>query len=318
VQTGVSHDSQPDLRPTTTVELPAASNAKPVAKNEQQTQIPVEMHFSQSKQTVHDNNITVGTESQEFDAGRSNIEAMRMPDASYAGSTKETGPQIGTTPVAVELPIEQVAGVLSRLDGAREPKATDKVNQAVLGEENLSVEKQVKSKQTSGVAIPVNATGQNASAIDRGGSVPLAQPEVPAAEVAQQMIHHLNSSLRNGVTSMRLQLNQKELGAIDVQMVKSPKGIHVTFFAEHETTGRFLENQLGQLRESLVNSGVQLSGLDIQQHSQSGQKGETFGQNTNFARNSQREFTPDGEKNSQEVTRVERKIGQTSEVDYLI
>ena len=116
---------------------------------------------------------------------------------------------------------------------------------------------------------------------------------------------------------MRLQLNPKELGGIEVEMVSSSQGVQVTFFAEQASTGKLLETGLTQLRESLVNSGVQLSGLNISQHGQPDQKGGAFDQNTNFAQYSQRE-TQQGETIAKETPRVQRSLGQTSEVDYLI
>lgn len=138
-----------------------------------------------------------------------------------------------------------------------------------------------------------------------------------AIEVVQHVIRQLNGKLKSGLTSMRLQLNPDSLGAIDVEVVKDVQGVRVTFFAEQSSTGKLLETQLTQLRQSLVDSGVQLSNVNISQHSYSGQEGGFQQQNTNFAQIHHREDFQK-EVNTQESPRVERGTRQTSEVDYLI
>lgn len=115
---------------------------------------------------------------------------------------------------------------------------------------------------------------------------------------------------------MRLQLNPKELGAIEVEMTSGPQGVQVTFFAEQAGTGRLLEAGLNHLRDSLADSGVQLSGLNISQHNSSGQKGGDFDQETVLARRPERAAMP--AETRQETVRAERVIGQAGEVDYRI
>lgn len=114
---------------------------------------------------------------------------------------------------------------------------------------------------------------------------------------------------------MHLQLNPKELGAIEVDMVSSSQGVQVTFFAEQASTGRLLETQLNQLRESLVDSGVQLSGLNISQHNTQGQKGGTFRHDTNFAPFTQQSFA---ERKADDAAAAERGIRQSTEIDYRV
>jgi flagellar hook-length control protein FliK len=107
------------------------------------------------------------------------------------------------------------------------------------------------------------------------------------------------------------------LGAIEVEVLKDVQGVRVTFFAEQSSTGKLLETQLTQLRQSLVDSGVQLSSVNIGQHSHAGQEGGFQHQNTNFAHTSHREEYQN-ELHVQERPHTERGTRQTSEVDYLI
>jgi flagellar hook-length control protein FliK len=117
---------------------------------------------------------------------------------------------------------------------------------------------------------------------------------------------------------MRLQLNPQELGAIEVEMVSGSRGIQVTFFAEQASTGRLLETQLNQLRDSLVDSGVQLSGLNIGQHNTHGQKGGTFSQQPDAAPWPNEIFVEESRTMGTETYTSERRFGQSSEVDYRI
>ena len=117
---------------------------------------------------------------------------------------------------------------------------------------------------------------------------------------------------------MRLQLNPKELGAIEVDLVSSPQGLHVTFFAEQASTGRLLETQLNQLRDSLVDSGVQLSGLNIGQHNTQGQKGGGFSQEPNAAPWPNEIFVEESRAGVTETSTAERRFGQSSDVDYRV
>ena len=97
--------------------------------------------------------------------------------------------------------------------------------------------------------------------------------KILAAEVVQQIVHHVEARIQNRSTEMHLQLNPKELGAIDIRMVSDPQGVSVTFSAEQPATGRLLETQLNQLHQSLTDTGVQIAGLNIGQHSQPRQEG---------------------------------------------
>ncbi len=92
----------------------------------------------------------------------------------------------------------------------------------------------------------------------------------PVVDVAEQVARQLSTRLQPGMGAMRLELHPQELGAIDVQVARGPQGVSVTFFAEQPATGRLLEAQMGQLRQSLSDAGVQLAGLNVGQQRQEG------------------------------------------------
>ncbi|MBI5943515.1 MAG: flagellar hook-length control protein FliK [Chloroflexi bacterium] len=137
------------------------------------------------------------------------------------------------------------------------------------------------------------------------------------ADVLQQITSQMKVKIKSGNSSMRLQLNPKDLGAIDVQMVRNPQGVSVTFFAEQAATGQLLETQLNQLRQSLKDAGVQLAGLNISQYDQPKQEGGFYKQEPHFSQYSQRS-APQTESAGKERERPERVVRSATEVDYLI
>lgn len=100
--------------------------------------------------------------------------------------------------------------------------------------------------------------------------------DTQAASVAQQIQESLEATIRQGKTSLRIQLSPQELGAIDIRLVSSVHGVNLTVFTEQANTGRLLEAQINQLRQSLSEAGVQINNLNIQQN-QSGQTQQGFG-----------------------------------------
>jgi hypothetical protein len=143
------------------------------------------------------------------------------------------------------------------------------------------------------------------------------EAKIRTAEVVQQIVHHVEARIHNRSTAMHLQLNPKELGVIDVQMVSGPQGVSVTFSAEQPATGRLLETQLSQLHQALTDAGVQISGLNIGQHGQPRQEGGFLNQNSQFAQPTQQDASRK-EADIQEPRRPVRVTGASGEVDYLI
>jgi flagellar hook-length control protein FliK len=198
-----------------------------------------------------------------------------------------------------------------------EPKEMTKSRRPVARDEEIhpAAEKGSELNQRPDGPVAANGPVKEAQTPELHGKPPAEYIHAEAVEVAQQVIRHMKANLSSGATSMHLQLNPKELGAIEVDMVSSSQGVQVTFFAEQASTGRLLETQLNQLRESLVDSGVQLSGLQIGQHNTPGQKGGMFGRDTNFAPFTQQNFV---ESTVQDAPTVERSIGQSTEIDYRV
>ncbi len=167
-------------------------------------------------------------------------------------------------------------------------------------------------------ALPVQAHPGRESFVETvAGKGTGAEPRIPAAEVVQQIVRHVEARIQNRSTEMHLQLNPKELGAIDVHMVSSPQGVSVTFSAEQPATGRLLETQLNQLHQSLTDAGVQIAGLNIGQHGQPRQEGGFLNQSQQFFQPTPREASLK-EADLRESRPPLLKTAGLGEVDYLI
>jgi hypothetical protein len=293
---------------------------KAVEAKNGETQIHVQLPMDQSAQN--------GTIQFHEDKSKSDVEVkpegFKSPSVgadekinTRTESINGVRPASHQAPGVVEIINDPIAPALPNAHTVNGPDVNRKPKQIENDEKTLPVEKQPRLNQPPEIAAPANGPVRETTATYPGGNVPSNQLPGDVKEVVDHVIRHINSNLKNGPTSMRLQLSPRELGAIDVQMVSDSQGVHVTFFAEQASTGKLLETQLDQLRISLLDSGVHLSGLDIGQHNQSGQKGGSFDQSPNFTRDFSRNF-PDAQTVSQEKPSLERSLGRSTDIDYLI
>ena len=168
-------------------------------------------------------------------------------------------------------------------------------------------------KPLAGSAVPVRApVGMPAA-----GQASTPQIDPLAADVVQQVMSQMKVKIKSGNSTMNIQLNPRELGAIEIQMVSSPKGVSVTFFAEQPGTGQMLESQMNQLRQSFKDAGIQLAGLNIGLQDQHRPEGGFSRQSQYFEQHFQRN-APQAENVMKEMERLQRVGGSSTEVDYLI
>ncbi|MEW6180555.1 MAG: flagellar hook-length control protein FliK [Chloroflexota bacterium] len=99
----------------------------------------------------------------------------------------------------------------------------------------------------------------------------------PLVDMVRQIADQMEASIQQGRSSLRVQLHPQELGGIDIRFASSAQGVSVTVYAEQASTGRLLEAQLNQLRQSLNDAGVNLTQLNIHHESPSHQSSGGFG-----------------------------------------
>lgn len=96
--------------------------------------------------------------------------------------------------------------------------------------------------------------------------------------VIRQITQKIENMTQNGPSSLKIELHPLDLGSIEIRLVRNQQGVSVTFLAEQPGTGRLLSEQADQLRQSLMDAGVQLSNLNINQESRSNQQNSYFNQ----------------------------------------
>ncbi|HNN14536.1 MAG TPA: flagellar hook-length control protein FliK [Anaerolineales bacterium] len=176
--------------------------------------------------------------------------------------------------------------------------------------------KSIKKIDASEPVTASNPMASNSAFVDRVENQQPTQTHAMDVEIIQQIMEPLKTRIKSGETSMRVQLNPKELGVIEVRMVRDEQGLRISFTTEHAGTAHLLELQSGQLRQSLKDAGVQLANLNISQHNQPRQEGGSFRQEPQFVESSRRSIPQNG-MTGDERMRQQGMTG-THEVDYLI
>jgi flagellar hook-length control protein FliK len=128
-------------------------------------------------------------------------------------------------------------------------------------------EAEPKQVQAPPGAPPAEAAG---SAVKTTATVPANQFTEPArlaeaqtSNIIGQITRQMDGLAQSGKTTFRLQLSPQDLGQIDLKITSTQQGIGVTILAENAATGKLLETQVAQLRQSLLDAGVQISNLQI-------------------------------------------------------
>lgn len=110
-----------------------------------------------------------------------------------------------------------------------------------------------------------------------GSSQPSQAPtKAEHPDMVSQILNRMDGEIQQGRSSMRIQLHPHDLGSIDIRVTRNEQGITVSMTADQASTGRLLEAQADQLRQSLNQAGVQLSNLDINPGGHSHPHGEAF------------------------------------------
>ncbi len=87
--------------------------------------------------------------------------------------------------------------------------------------------------------------------------------EAHPLQLVAQVAHGLESLTRSGQPSLRIQLYPENLGKIDLRVTSGVNGMKVTLLAETPATAALLSEHLPELRLSLADAGVALSGVSV-------------------------------------------------------
>ena len=87
--------------------------------------------------------------------------------------------------------------------------------------------------------------------------------EAQTTDIIGQIARQMEGFSQNGRTTFRIQLSPQDLGQIDLKITSSQQGVGVTIVADNANTSKLLETQVAQLRQSLIDAGVQISNLHV-------------------------------------------------------
>ncbi len=94
---------------------------------------------------------------------------------------------------------------------------------------------------------------------------PARTAEARSTDLAKQVGLGVETLMRQGQNTLRLQLYPEELGKIDLRLTVNSQGTWVVVSAEQQSTSALLQRHLDDLKQSLVQAGVQLGGLTVSQ-----------------------------------------------------
>ena len=99
-----------------------------------------------------------------------------------------------------------------------------------------------------------------------------------AMQVVEQVQDKVRAAVNSGTTEVSFTLHPKDLGEVSVHLSYGKEGVGVTLQAGSSSTSQVLESQLSQLRQNLVDSGINLSDLHVGHGNQQQHQGSTYGQ----------------------------------------
>ncbi len=121
---------------------------------------------------------------------------------------------------------------------------------------------ELKAEVADLAMAPLAAIDDGGALEARSGSKPVPMTPVPLAELgaqAQALIRQLGPER----SEARLQLHPAELGQLNLELRQDGSRLEISVTVDNEQTRRLVQEQLGQWREGLAASGMQLDKLDV-------------------------------------------------------
>ena len=87
--------------------------------------------------------------------------------------------------------------------------------------------------------------------------------EVEASSIVKQIADEFQVNVKQGVTSMELQLNPEDLGKIHLELVSKNGVITASITAETQMAKEAIESQMIVLKENLINQGVKVEEIEV-------------------------------------------------------
>jgi flagellar hook-length control protein FliK len=208
----------------------------------------------------------------------------------------------------------------SGLQNENDPNGTGTVAGKTAGSkgQQADAQKVSGSSELDFNGVSVSSTSGQTSSVSANRSVKTADA---SATPIQQIVQETAASLKAGKSTVHLQLTPQDLGTIDIRLTSDSKGLGITIMTEHASTGRMLESQIENLRQSLSDAGLNLSNLNFSMKDGSSQMGQNQAQtnqenhSNNYSNLFQRSWNSDADA-EKSATSTRLSLMQSS-IDYL-
>ncbi len=105
--------------------------------------------------------------------------------------------------------------------------------------------------------------------------------EAQTTNIIGQITRQMDKLSQSGRQTLRVQLYPQELGHIDLKITSTQQGVGVSLLADNPSTGKLLESQMVQLRQTLSDAGIQISNMQVGTQSDQQSHQNTFQGNSN-------------------------------------
>jgi flagellar hook-length control protein FliK len=89
--------------------------------------------------------------------------------------------------------------------------------------------------------------------------------EAQTIEILRQISRQIAGRSHAGSQTVRIQLHPEELGQIDLRITTTSQGTSISMVADQSSTGKLLESQIAQLKQTLIEAGVQMADVHVGQ-----------------------------------------------------
>jgi flagellar hook-length control protein FliK len=184
------------------------------------------------------------------------ISLTNSPTSPADGSTgKEATPPSGQNPPSTDLTakVALAMGTKAQEESGNGPEdGLGKKNEAL----KLSPEEALRTDLVQSPGVKESGTTLNLGE-------PARMAEARNAGPVRQVSEGLENLIKSGQSSLRIQLNPKDLGRIELRLITGADGTSVIINAEHPVSSAMLESHLNDLRQSLADAGIQLNKLSV-------------------------------------------------------
>lgn len=129
-------------------------------------------------------------------------------------------------------------------------------------DEASSGKRKISTSDNQSITSIIGATGETSSLVGKMSEAGEHRIQLTSQNL-QEIARAIELSQQTGKTFVRIHLNPQDLGMIDIRLSSSSSGVGVSILTEHSSTGRLLEAQMEQLRQTLGDAGIQLTNMDI-------------------------------------------------------